>query len=59
MRKVVILATFAVLAVTASETRAAGGRARTQVSSGPGPINRVIELERRKNAAIRRIVLGR
>ena len=60
MRKLLILAVLATLAMTGFEAHASGRRVRTQVSSAsPGPVNRLMDLERRKNAALRQAFLGR
>ena len=56
MRNCLILAVLAAMAMTTSEAQAnrrlVGGSGRT-VSSGERPFSRLMEMERRKNAALR------
>ena len=59
MRKLLILAAVAAVVVTGVEARAAGRRIRPQVSGVQSPVNRLMEVERRKNAALRQMFLGR
>ena len=59
MRKLLIFAALAVVVMTAAETQAAVRRVRPQTSAIQGPVNRVMDLERRKNAALRQMFLGR
>ena len=58
MRKLLILAILAVVVLTGFEARAAQRRVR-QVSSGQGPVQALVDLERRKNAALRQMFFGR
>ena len=59
MRKLSVLAFLTAMMLFGFEVQAAQGRVRAQISAGPGPINRLIELERRKNAALRQAFFGR
>jgi hypothetical protein len=59
MRKLLIVAIAATMAMMTGQAHANGQRVRAQASSGPGLFNRLVEFERRKNAALRVIVLGR
>lgn len=60
MRKFLILAILATIALTGHEAQAAQRVVRTQVAAaGPGPFARLMELERRKNAALRQMFFGR
>ncbi len=61
MRKLLVLATMAVLSLTCLEAQASSRRVRTTVSSaaGAGPFSRLMELERRKNAALRQMFVSR
>ncbi len=59
MRKLAILAILAAVVLTGVEARASQRRVRTQVSAGQGPVGRLVELERRKNAALRQMFFGR
>ena len=59
MRKIAVLAVLAALVLTGSQANASQRRVRTQLSAGQGPINRLVEFERRKNAALRQAFLGR
>lgn len=64
MRKIVTLAALAVVALACTDSQAANRRVRTTspaVSNvqSTGPFARLMELERRKNAALRSIFLGR
>ena len=59
MRKLLILASLAVIVLTGFEVEANQRRVRSQVSAGQGPVGRLVELERRKNAALRQAFFGR
>lgn len=61
MRKLLVLASLAAIAMTGIEVQASQRRPRPQVAvpQGQGPVNRLIELERRKNAALRQMFFGR
>ena len=59
MRKLLVLASLAAIALSGIDVQASQRRVRPTVTSGPGPVNRLIELERRKNAALRQMFLGR
>lgn len=59
MRKLLILAILATIALTGHEAQAYQRVVRTQVGAGPGPVARLIDLERRKNAALRQMFFGR
>ena len=59
MRKLLVLATLAIVTLTGFEAQAAGRRVRQQVSASPGPITRLVEFEKRKNAALRQMFFGR
>ncbi len=59
MRKLLALAILAVVTLTGFEAQASVRRVRPQVSAGQNPIARVMEFERRKNAALRQMFLGR
>ena len=60
MRKLLILAVIATVTLTGLEVQAAGRRVR-QVSAGQGqgPVRGLIDMERRKNAALRQMFFGR
>ena len=59
MRKLLIAAVVTSMAMITGEAHAIGGRIRAQTVSGQGPINRLMELERRKNTMLRIMILGR
>lgn len=61
MRKLLMLAAVAAIVMSSVEVEAAGWRAvRPQVSSGgTSTFNRLMELERRKNAYLKKVILGR
>lgn len=61
MRKLLVLAILTTTTLAGLEVHAAVRRTRPQVSAGQaqGPVNRLMELERRKNAALRQAFLGR
>ena len=66
MRKLVSLAALAIIVLTCSESQASNRRVRTNgyqtsVSSnqGSGPFARLMDMERRKNAALRQMFFGR
>ncbi len=64
MQKIVTLAAVTILLLACSDTQAANRRVRTTgtyVSSnqGNGPFARLMELERRKNAALRQMFFSR
>lgn len=61
MRKIVILAVLGIVSLTGLEVRAAQGRVRAQVTSGQGqgPVRTLVDMERRKNAALRQMFFGR
>jgi len=61
MKKVLVLAVLAATVLTGFEVHASARRTRPQVSAAQaqGPMNRLMELERRKNAALRQAFLGR
>lgn len=64
MRKIVTLAALAIVALACTDSHASNRRVRT---TGPavsnvqsaGPFARLMEIERRKNAALRSMFLGR
>lgn len=60
MKRIILIAVAALMLTTGS-ARAAGGRQNRayRSSSGNGPISRLVELERRKNAWLRQTFLGR
>lgn len=65
MRKIVTLAALAIVALACTDSHASNRRVRT--TTGPavsnvqsaGPFARLMEIERRKNAALRSMFLGR
>jgi len=59
MRKTLIVAMIVVVTLTGFEVRAAQRRVRPQVSAGQGPLRALIDLEKRKNAALRQMFFGR
>jgi hypothetical protein len=60
MRKLLVLAMMAVATLTCIDAQASTRRVRTQVSTaGQSPFSRLMELERRKNAALRQMFLSR
>ncbi len=65
MRKLVPLVALAIVILTTSDSDASNRRVRTSPApavssqSAAGPLGRLMELERRKNAAIRQMFLGR
>ena len=59
MRKLLILAAVAAVSLAGLEAHAAARRVRPQVSAGEGPVSRLVDLERRKNAALRQMFFGR
>lgn len=59
MRKLLIAAVVTSMALMTGEAHAIGGRIRAQASSGQGPMNRLVEFERRKNERLRVMFLGR
>ena len=59
MRRVLVIALLAIVALTGFEARASQRRVRPQVSSGQGPFKAIMDLERRKNAALRQMFFGR
>lgn len=60
MRKPAVLAILAALVLSANHAQAQQRPVRPlMTSTGQGPINRLIELERRKNAALRQMFFGR
>lgn len=67
MQKIVTLAALALVVLACSDSQAANRRVRTSapagayVSSGQadGPFSRLMEMERRKNAALRQMFFGR
>ena len=59
MRKLLILAAVAAVIMTGIEAQATGRRVRPQLSGVQSPVNRLIDVERRKNAALRQMFLGR
>ena len=59
MRKFLVLATLAAVSLTGLEAHASIRRVRPQTGVVQGPNSRVMELERRKNAALRQMLLGR
>jgi hypothetical protein len=58
VRRIMILTIITIVTMTGFEVRAAQRRVRT-VSSGQGPVRSLIDLERRKNAALRQMFFGR
>lgn len=59
MRKLIILAVLATIALSGREAQAYQRVVRTQVGAGQGPFARLIDMERRKNAALRSMFFGR
>ena len=59
MRKLLVLAAVAAVLSSGVETQAAVRRVRPQVSNGQTPWNRLMDLERRKNAYLRQMIFGR
>ncbi len=65
MRKLVPLVALAIVILTTSDSDASNRRVRTNTApavsnqSAAGPLGRLMELERRKNAALRQMFLGR
>lgn len=65
MRKLVPLVALAIVILTTSDSDASNRRVRTNAApavsnqSAAGPLGRLMELERRKNAAIRQMFFGR
>lgn len=61
MQKLLVLAILTATTLVSLEVHAAVRRSRPQVSAGQtaGPVSRLMELERRKNAALRQAFLGR
>lgn len=60
MRKLLMLAAVAAIVMSSVEAEAAGWRtARPQVSSTSSTFTRLMELERRKNAYLKKVVFGR
>jgi len=69
MQKFVALAALALVTLACADSHAANRRVRatapapagnyTQAEAQPGPFARLMELERRKNAALRSMFLGR
>lgn len=60
MRKAAVLAILAAILLSGNNTQASERRVRPLITTtGQGPINRLIELERRKNAALRQMFFGR
>ena len=58
MRKIITLAVVATILMSSVEVNAAGRRVRPQVSNGQTPFSRLMDLERRKNAALKRFFFG-
>ena len=61
MQKILILAAIAAVTLTGLEAQANTRRVR-QVSVGQGqqgPVSRLVDMERRKNAALRQMFFGR
>ena len=59
MRKLLILTAVAAVMMTSVEVQAATRRVRPQVSSVQNPFTKLMDLERRKNAYLRQMFLGR
>lgn len=59
MRKLLILTAVAAVMMTSVEVQAAARRVRPQVSSVQNPFTKLMDLERRKNAYLRQMFLGR
>jgi len=59
MRKLLILTAVAAVMMTSVEVQAASRRVRPQVSSVQNPFTKLMDLERRKNAYLRQMFLGR
>lgn len=59
MKRVFLLAVAALMLSVPSQPAQAVGERGFRANNGNGPIQRVIELERRKNAWLRRTFLGR
>lgn len=68
MRKLIPLAALAIVALMYTDSEASNRRIRTSsapagngyyVQQGDGPLARLMDLERRKNAALRQMFFGR
>lgn len=59
MRKLLILTAVTAVMMTSVEVQAATRRVRPQVSSVQNPFTKLMDLERRKNAYLRQLFLGR
>jgi hypothetical protein len=59
MRKLLVSMALAAVTLTGFEVHAAVRRVRPQVTATPSPFTRLMDLERRKNAALRQMFFGR
>ena len=59
MRKTAVLAILAALVLSGNQSRASERRVRPLITTSQGPVSRLIEFERRKNAALRQMFFGR